>query len=119
MRKRTQKTRCEKRMLTKSKEVCRTYDKVQFACADYLEQREDIINIRCNVVLDGLKEGDYTTDFVCEKENGDLMVRECIYRQYLTKPMTARLLEASRQYWLNRGVTDWGIVLEKGEGEDE
>ena len=119
MRKRTQKTRCEKRQLRKSEEICRTYDKVQSACADYLDQREDVVRIRCNVELDGLKDGDYTTDFVCEKENGELMVRECVYRQYLTKPMTARLLESSRNYWLSRGVLDWGIVLDAVNEEQE
>lgn len=111
MRKRTQKTRCEKRKLSKCSEICKTYDAVQYAYADFLEQRMEVIEIRCNVPLDGLQEGDYCSDFVCKKENGDLMVRECVYRKYLTKPMTARLLEASRMYWLKRGVSDWGIVV--------
>lgn len=47
------------------------------------------------------------------KEDGDLMVRECVERKYLTKPLTAKLLDTSRQYWLRQGVTDWGIVVEK------
>lgn len=63
--------------------------------------------------MDGLEEGDYTSDFVCMKEDGDLMVRECVERKYLTKPLTAKLLDTSRQYWLRQGVTDWGIVVEK------
>lgn len=116
MRKRTQKTRCEKKKLKKCDEICKTYDKVQAACADGLDQREGIVKIRCNVPLDGLQEGDYCSDFVCRKENGDLMVRECVFRQHLTKPMTARLLEASRIYWLKHGVSDWGIVIDAGKG---
>ena len=115
MRKRTQKTRCEKRQLRKSEEICRTYDKVQSACADYLDQREDVVRIRCNVELDGLKDGDYTTDFVCEKENGELMVRECVQRKLIRKPMTVKLLDASKEYWLRHGVSDWGLVIDAEE----
>ena len=29
----------------------------------------------------------------------------------LLKPMTAKLLDISRNYWLSKGITDWGIVL--------
>lgn len=42
--------------------------------------------------------GCYITDFVCTKTNGESMVRECTYRKMLSKPLTAKLLEASRQY---------------------
>ena len=41
------------------------------------------------------------------------MVRECVYRKVLTKPMTVRLLDASREYWLRHGVSDWAVVVEK------
>ena len=53
-----------------------------------------------DVLLDGLDIGAYTRDFVCTKADGDLMVRECIYRKFLTKPLTIKLLDASRSYWL-------------------
>lgn len=69
--------------------------------------------IRCNVLLDGIDAGEYTSDFVCVKTDNDLMVRECVYRKYLTKPMTVKLLDASREYWLRRGVTDWGLVIDE------
>lgn len=52
------------------------------------------------------------------KADGDLMVRECISRKHLTKPMSAKLLDMSRLYWKSHGVNDWGIVIERGE-EDE
>ena len=39
------------------------------------------------------------------------MVRECLYRNRLTKPMNAKLLNASREYWTKRGVADWGLVI--------
>ena len=61
--------------------------------------------------LDGLDFGEYTTDFLCILENGDIMVRECVSRDHLTKPMTAKLLDISRNYWLNRVVMDWGLVI--------
>ena len=51
------------------------------------------------------------TDFVCKKNNSELMVRECVFRKYITKPMTIKLLDESREYWLNHGVSDWGIII--------
>ena len=110
MRKKNYKGRCEKQVLSKCKEVCRTYDDIQSAYAELLQKSESITEIRCNVLLDSLEAGEYTSDFVCVKTDGDMMVRECVNRKYLTKPMTVKLLDASRNYWLRHGVTDWGIV---------
>ena len=56
-------------------------------------------------------EGDYTTDFLCKKTDGTYMVRECVYRSRIIKPMHYKLLEQSRNYWLHRGVMDWGCVI--------
>ena len=53
MRKKGFKGRCEKRVLGKSKEVCRTYDAIQYACADRLQEDDGVQEIRCNVPLDG------------------------------------------------------------------
>ena len=111
MRKKNFKGRCEKRTISKCAEVCRTFDSIQYAYADVLQASEDIKEIRCNVPMDGLSVGDYTSDFVCTKTNGDLLVRECVERRFLTKPLTVKLLDASRLYWLRRGVTDWGLVV--------
>lgn len=110
MRKKGYKGRCEKRILEKCKAVCRTYDVIQSAYADILQNDEDIIEIRCNVLLDGLELGEYTSDFVCTKSDKDLMVRECVNQKFLMKPMTVKLLDASREYWLRRGVIDWKVV---------
>ena len=49
MRKKGYKGRCEKKSLSKSKEVCRTYDPLQSKYADTLEKSQDIQEIRCNV----------------------------------------------------------------------
>ena len=110
MRKKNYKGRCEKRALSKCKEICRTYDDIQFAYADMLQQNDSITEIRCNVLLDGLELGQYTTDFVSVKADNYLMVRECVSRKFLTKPLTVKLLDISRDYWSKHGVTDWGIV---------
>ena len=115
MRRKNIKDRCEKRKLPRFKEVCKTYDSIQFAYATLLSECEDLKEICCNVYLEGLQEGNYTTDFVCIKQDGELMVRECVFRKQLLKPMTVKLLDASREYWLKRGVRDWGIVIEKAE----
>lgn len=112
MRKKNYKGRCEKRTLSKCKEVCKTYDAIQAAYAEVLQECDEVKEIRCNVLLDGLEIGGYTSDFVCVKLNGDLMVRECVFRKFLMKPMTVKLLDASREYWLNHGVSDWGLVID-------
>lgn len=111
MRKKNFKGRCEKRTISKCAEVCRTFDPIQYAYADVLQASEDINEIRCNVPLEGLPDGEYTSDFVCVKVNGDLLVRECVECRFLTKPLTVKLLDASRLYWLRRGITDWGLIV--------
>ena len=54
---------------------------------------------------------------IATKTDGTLMVRECVYRDKLTKPLTCKMLDASREYWIGHGVTDWGIVIDKASGE--
>lgn len=81
MRRKNIKDGCEKRRLPKFNEICRTYDAIQYAYATLLSECEELKEIRCNVYLEGLKEGDYTSDFVCIKQNGELMVRECVFRK--------------------------------------
>lgn len=112
MRKKNYKGRCEKRSIRKCEGICRTYDAIQSVYADILQADESISKIQCNVGLDGLQEGEYTSDFVCIRTDGDIMVRECVQRKFLMKPMTVKLLDASKEYWLRRGVTDWGIVID-------
>lgn len=111
MRKKGYKGRTEKRILSKCNDVCRTYDAIQSAYADILQADDGIREFRCNVLLDGLPEGEYTSDFVCIKTDGEVMVRECVQRKHLMKPMTVKLLDDSREYWLRHGITDWGLVV--------
>lgn len=108
-------SRCEKRYLSKCADgVAKTYTDIESRLADLLQNDGNIKEFRCNVLLNGFSEGEYCSDFVCVKVDGDMMVRECVYRKMITKPMTVRLLDASRLYWLKHGVSDWGIVIEKG-----
>ena len=111
--------RCIKTKLKKCEEVARTYDKIQTAYADVLDKDKNVEVIKCNVLLENLEDGEFTTDFLCTKTNGDLMVRECVFRKKLSLPRTCKLLDASRKYWARRGITDWAIVVEEGESADE
>ena len=43
--------------------------------------------------------------------DGTLAIRECLYRRYIAKPLNLKVLEASRKFWLKRGVKDWAIVV--------
>ena len=113
MRRKNYKGRCEKRTLTKCQDVVRTYDEIQYAYADVLERNGEVKSYQCNVILDGFENDAYTSDFVCVKKDGELMVRECVKREHISKPMTAKLLDMSRNYWLRRGITDWGIVTDE------
>ena len=108
MRKKNYKGRCEKKSVPKCNEIFKAYDAIQNDYVDVLSSRNDIVEIRCNVPLEDM---DYTSDFLCIKTSGEMLVRECLYRKLITKPMTIRLLEESRQYWLRRGVTDWGLII--------
>ena len=113
------KDRCTKKKLKKSDEVIRSYDKIQTAYAEILDANPNIQSIRCNVPLEKLEEGEFTTDFVCTKTDGDILVRECVFRKKLSLPRTCKLLDLSRDYWRKRGVEDWGIVIEQEELADE
>lgn len=108
MRKKNFKGRCEKKHVSKCKDLFRSYDVVQSSYVDVINERNDIVEIKCNVPLDDME---YTTDFLCIKKSGQIMVRECVYRSKIAKPMTIKLLDASRQYWTRHGVEDWGIVI--------
>lgn len=80
---------------------------------DLLERDNDVVSFECNVLLTGIEDNHYSTDFVVKKADGSTMIRECVWRFNLNKPSYARLLDLSRNYWLSKGITDWGIVIEK------
>lgn len=98
-----------KKTSPKSETVCRLYDDLQISFLKNLEADDDVISIQTNAPLDDL---DFTSDFLCRRANGDYKIRECVYRKYLTKPLTAEQLDLSRMYWAKHGVVDWGVVID-------
>ena len=94
MRKKNYKGRCEKQHLEKFSTICKTYEPLQAAYASILVENKDVLEVRCNVILDDEKYCEYMTDFVCTKTDGELMVRECMSRKsvsytHLTLPTMA------------------------------
>ena len=107
------KGRCIKRQLSKFQDVCRSYSEMQDDYARFLQVNEEVASFSCNVRLQEDPETEnYTSDFVITLVDGSVRVRECVYRKHLERPSTARLLDLSKDYWLAKGVTDWGIVID-------
>ena len=102
-----------KKKLDKCIEVFRAHNELQLRYGEQLDEDDEVVEINANVELKGFEFGDYTTDFLCRKSNGQLMVRECVYKKNLLKPSVIKLLDASRNYWISSGVNDWGIVLDE------
>ena len=76
-------TRCEKRTMSKCADgVARTYNALESKYAEMLQENPDIKEFRCQVLLEGLEIGEYCSDFVAIKMDGDLRVRECVYRKH-------------------------------------
>ena len=109
------KDKCTKIRFTKCKEKAKIYNPIQMTFAKLLEKDITIKEFQNTVALKNLEVGEYSTDFLCIKDNGDLMVRECIFRQQLGQKHYQQLLDASKQYWARRGITDWGIVIDAKE----
>ena len=118
MKKINYKGRCERRKVSKCKDVCRTYTKIQSAFVDLLEKDDDVVSFECNVPLKGVADNMYSTDFVITKRDGTTMIRECVWRFNMSKPSYTKLLDISRNYWLSKNVEDWGIVIEKGDPDE-
>ncbi len=109
--------KCIKKTVSKADGVCRTYDALQLAALDELERDGEIAEIRCNVVLEGSQWDAYTTDFLCRTKSGDLIAFETCFRKLLIRPQTMDLLDASRNYWMRRGV-EWRLVVDADNGSD-
>jgi len=105
---------CEKFNLTKCNGICVSYNELQTKFAKRLEEDETVVSFECNVPIEDekLADGVYTTDFVIHTANGDIAVRECVFRKNIMKMKTAKLLDVSREHWLVKGVKDWGIVID-------
>lgn len=101
-----------KKKLLKCKTVFTAHNELQYKYGDILDQRIDILEIKCNVPFENCEYDYYTSDFYCIKTNGEVMVRECLFQSKLSKPSICKLLDFSRNYWESKGVSDWGIVLD-------
>ena len=100
-------TKTLKKKLGKCKNIFYAHSNLQFKYGNNLDLNEDIVEIKCNVKLIGCELGDsYTSDFVCIKRSGETMVRECVEKSKLTKPLTCKMLAYSRNYWLSKGIDD-------------
>lgn len=105
------KVRCIKQSLPRFNGVVKTYSPLQQAAAKSLSDNSDFESIACNVesiTVDGIT---YTTDFVCKKKDGSIVVYECVYQKHLIKPKTVKLLDESQKLWLGRGAV-WGIIVD-------
>ena len=123
MRKQVQKGRCTRLKLQKCPQVCALYDKLQLAYARQLDAEENVVSIEVNVQLNdntgalndlGLADT-YTTGFLLTLADGTQAVREAVYRQHLSRPSVAALLESSKRYWASKGISDWGIIIDREE----
>ena len=62
------------------------YNDIQYMFGKVVDTWSNIIEIKANVKLDDFILGDsYTTDFVCTKDDGELMVRECVFISKINK----------------------------------
>ena len=107
MHKRNFKGQCFKKKVSKCNDVARTYSELAFRYLDVLEDNDDIVSFVCNVQITE----EYMTDFVITKKDGTIIVRECIQRDKISKPMNVKLLDLSYNHWKSCGVDDWGLVV--------
>ena len=101
-----------KKKLSKCNSIFYAYNDLQYKYGEQLDNNKDIAEIKCNVPIDVPElEGSFTSDFYCVKTNGEIFVRECVYKEKLLRPQVIKMLDASRNYWLSKGINDWGLVL--------
>ena len=103
-----------KRKLPKCSTFFFAFSELQNKYGEQLSKDENVLEFKANIKLEDFPLGDtYTTDFLITTIDGRTLIRECVYKSKLLKPMTIKLLDASREYWLSRGFTDWGIVVDE------
>jgi len=86
-----------------------------------LSEQDEFVELYCNVWLEGVLDDAYMSDLVGVREDGSKVVYECVYKKHLLKPMTMKLLDVSRSYWLSKGVdeNDWILVVGKEKDDEE
>ena len=111
VRKKNYKGRCEKRSVPKYEGICKTYDALQSRMVDILAEDKAVKEIRCNVAMGNTG---YTSDIICIMKDDTFVVYECCYRNLIKRPTMARLLQQSREFWLEHGVQheDWRLAVD-------
>ncbi len=92
--------------------TCSLYSPLQKRFAEFLDKDNNVKEFEANVVVSDLElEGTYTTDFVVKYNDESIKAWECVLRRHITKPKTLKMLSASREYWLKKGIK-WSVVTE-------
>lgn len=110
MQKQNYKGKCIKQRFYKHEGACRLYQDIQEAYANILDNDETVKEFRCNVPIEVQNEK-YTSDFMIIYQNGEIAIRECVKRNLLPKPKTAKSLDSSRLYWMKHGISNWGLII--------
>lgn len=102
------------RKCSDSNGIARTYSDIQLKYCEMLEEDDTVLSYKLNVPLANFSITDhsYTTDFLITLTTGDLVVGECVQRELIFKPMNVKLLDASREYWFERGIKpeNWKLI---------
>ncbi len=101
MKKINYKGRCEKRKVSKCEGICRTYNKIQSAFVDELENDDNILSFECNVLLKGVANDLYSSDFVAKRVDRMTAARSNPRRFYNTCVSVKRPL---REYLVFRSI---------------
>ena len=104
-----------KKKLNKCKTIFYAYNELQFKYGNFLDEKDNVSEFKCNVRINCSLGDNYTTDFYIINKDGSITIRECVYREKLNKPLTAKMLDSSRNYWLSKGIKNWGIVINEEE----
>ncbi len=103
---------CVKRSFSRCKDVCRTYDKIQTAFAEELQNDESIVSFECNVLMENGKENQYTTDFVALKNDQTRMDGEAksVFPtdDSLFKMLYLAMMDITKK-WTGRRQ-DWSVI---------
>lgn len=112
------KSRCRTftKALSKSKKRFVAYNIVQFKYADKLESDETVVDIKANVRLKDFELGDYSTDFVVTKGDGSISIIETVLKKNLLRKATIEMLDTSYNYWIQKGIFDFVLVVGEEDG---
>ena len=86
MKKINYKGRCEKRKVSKCKDICRTYSKIQSALVNALEKDKDVVSFECNVCLEGVSDNMYEVVMVIPTVDLDVDVSMGKTINFTTQP---------------------------------